>query len=257
MKALRTVALSVVLFLWGGSTAPAYAADLEKMAAELARLRSEVEVLATDLDELKAEEKQRLQSLGQQKAGLEAEAQREELRLRQLQQEIGRVQESIKAAGMLESELKPAVLDAIRAVMGPVQAGLPFRVSERLADLQRLERDLQADELLPSAAASRLWSRVEDELRLARENGLYQQVVEVDGREVLADVARVGMVMMFFRTDDETFGRAVKKVGEWSFESYVDEAQRERVKKLFEALDKRIRIGFFALPNALHTEVSR
>ncbi|MEO1233006.1 MAG: DUF3450 family protein [Myxococcota bacterium] len=243
---ITTLALLCVSF-----STPALASDLEKMAAELARLRSEVETLTTDLDEMKADEKQKLQAYAQQKASLESEAQREELRLKQAQQELERIREKIREAGALEQALKPAVLAAMNDVKGPVRSGLPFRVDERIKDLEKLEKQLEADELLPSEAASRLWSRVEDELRLARENGMYQQVIDVDGREVLADVARVGMTMLFFRTEDQSFGRAVRSGSGWAFETYTDEAQMERAKALFEALEKRIRVGFFEIPNAL------
>ena len=243
LAALTAVALT--------NTGAARAADLEKMAAELARLRSEVETLTSDLDEMKAEEKQKLQALAQQKASLENDSQREQLRLKQLQQELGRVREKIREAGELERAMKPAVLKAIESVKGPVRSGLPFRVDERIADLEKLRAELEKDEVLPSVAASRLWSRVEDELRLARENGMYQQVIEVAGREVLADVARVGMVMLFFRTEDQTFGRAVRQGDAWVFQAYEDEAQQQRLKALFEAMEKRIRVGFFEIPNAL------
>lgn len=245
------ILLAALTGLIVSASAPTRAADLEKMAAELARLRSDVETLTTELDEMKADEKQKLQSYAQQKVSLEAEAQREELRLKQLQQELQRVRQKIKEAGELERAMKPAVLQAIETVQGPVRVGLPFRVYERIADLDKLKKELANDEVLPSVAASRLWSRVEDELRLARENGMYQQVIQVDGREVLADVARIGMLMLFFRTEDETYGRAVRQGSEWVFEAYADEAQKERLKNLFEAMEKRIRVGFFELPNAL------
>lgn len=248
----RSLIASSVLMGALGFALPARAADLEKMAGELARLRADVETLTGDLDEMKADERQRLQALGQQKAGLETEVQREELRLQQMRAELERVRERVREAGALEASLKPAVLSAIEAVSGPVRAGLPFRVEERIADLDRLRKELEADEVLPSVAASRLWSRVEDELRLTRENGLYQQVISVEGREVLADVARIGMVMMFFRTDEGQFGRAVKNGSHWSFETYGEDAQKERLKALFEAMEKQIRVGFFEIPNALN-----
>ena len=233
------------------SADPAQAADLEKMAAELARLRSNVETLTTELDEMKADEKQKLQSYSQQKITLEADSQREQLRLKQLQQELDRVRKKIREAGALEAAMKPAVLKAIDLVKGPVRSGLPFKVDARIKDLERLENELRRDEVLPSVAASRLWSAVEDELRLARENSLYNQVIKIGDREVLADVARIGMVMLFFRTDDLTYGRAVQEGSNWTFVPYEDSAQQERLEKLFSAMEKRIRVGFFEIPNAL------
>lgn len=249
MRFEPVVVLTALLLTTLSTTASA--ADLEKMAAELARLRSDVESLTTDLDDLKAEEKQELQTLNQSKNQFEAERRQQELRLKQLQQELGLVKERVKAAAQLEGALKPAVLEAIETIKAPIRKGLPFRVEERLNDLHQLQSSLEKDEVLPSVAASRLWSRVEDELRLARENGMYQQVIEVEDRQLMADVARVGMVMLFFRTDDGIFGRAVRSGEDWNFVPYTDNEQQQRLKNLFDAMEKRIRVGFFEIPNAL------
>ncbi|MBX2810760.1 MAG: DUF3450 domain-containing protein [Myxococcales bacterium] len=232
-------------------SSPTQAASLEKMAAELARLRSEVETLTVDLDELKVDEKQQLQTLNQSKNQFEADRRQQDLRFKQLRQELEQVRNRIREAAKLESTLKPAVIDAIKTIKAPIRSGIPFRVSDRIKDLEILQQSLERDEILPSVAASRLWSRVEDELRLARENGMYQQDILVEGRSVLADVARVGMVMMFFRTEAGTYGRAVRQESDWVFTPYSDEDQIDRLKKLFEAMEKRIRVGFFEIPNAL------
>jgi len=76
-------------------------------------------------------------------------------------------------------------------------------------------------------------------------------VVRVAGEELLVDVARVGMTMLYFRTKDGRFGRAIKGAQGWSYRLFERPEQREQVALLFDALKKRIRVGFFELPNAL------
>lgn len=246
-------AATAVLIVVVGTAGVAHA-DYSTQAAELARLRSEVETLDQQIDDEREETRARLRALAQQKASLEGEVAREELRVEQLEQAIEKVQAQVREAGEMQRSMKPAVLEAIGRVKEAVRSGLPFRIDERVADLESLEKELSEDVILPAVALSRLWNRVEDELRLTRENGLYQQVVTVDGEEVLADVARVGMVMLFFRTPDQRFGRAVRTGDDWAYHLYSTEEDRRRCEALFDALEKRVRVGFFELPNALPTQ---
>ena len=124
-------------------------------------------------------------------------------------------------------------------------------VSERTAELAEIRKQLAQDVLTPHKAAKRLWTFYEDEIRLAEENGVYQQTVTVAGEEKLADVARLGMMMLFFKTPDGDYGRALKEHGEWMYKVYRDEADRDQVKELFASFRKQVRTGFFTLPNAL------
>lgn len=250
---ILTIASAVLLSL------PAHAAetDYETLAAELARLRTEVETISAEIDDKKAETRNKLRTLASQKTSLEAEIQREELRLKQIQQAFEEVQTRVREAGALQRELEPAVLEAIAKVRGPIASGLPFRVDERVAELDRLRKDLDDEVILPSVAVSRLWTFVEDETRLTRENGLYQQIIDVGGEEVLADVARIGMLMLYFRTPDERFGQVARQGDTWTYTVYSDPIQIERAQALFASLEKRVRVGFFELPNALNTEVPK
>lgn len=255
-KSRLAAAIAVLTLVVG--TAGVVHADYSTQAAELARLRSEVETLDQQIEDEREETRARLRALAQQKASLEGEVAREELRLKQLEQAIEKVQKQVREAGEMQRSMKPAVLEAIGAVEQAVKAGLPFRTEERTADLVSLKKELTDDVILPAVALSRLWNRVEDELRLTRENGLYQQVIVVDGEEVLADVARIGMVMLFFRTPDQRFGRAVRAgaagtADGWAYHVYSSVEDRRRSEALFDALEKRVRVGFFELPNALPT----
>ena len=67
---------------------------------------------------------------------------------------------------------------------------MPFKQEARAAELARLARELEAGQVSGDQALNRLWSAIEDELRLTRENGLYQQRVELEGLSV-GDVRRI------------------------------------------------------------------
>jgi hypothetical protein len=120
-----------------------------------------------------------------------------------------------------------------------------------LAEVDLLGDDLSHGLVEPAKALSRLWSLCEDELQLRRETGLFQQVVELGGKETLADVARFGMVTMVFRTHDGRYGKVVKRQGEYVF-AVSDDAQEERlIETVVTSLKRGIRVGHFTLPNFL------
>jgi hypothetical protein len=246
----RSAAVAILMI---ASASPSLAAEpaLEGLAAELARLRSEIEVLDRTLDDKKEAERTQLRAMASRKLGLDADVEREALRVRQLAEELERARAQVRAAREQQAELEPVVLDAIARMKASLEAGIPFRVADRRAALEALETELAADTLLPSVALSRLWAWVEDEARLTRENGLYSQVISVDGEEVLADVARLGMVMLFFRSPDGRFGCARRVAGAWRFEPFSAAVDLERASALFAALERRVRVGWFVLPPGL------
>ena len=135
-------------------------------------------------------------------------------------------------------------------------AGLPFKQQERISDLTAISKQLDDGLISPEAAASRLWSIIDDELRLSRESGLYRQVIELNGEEVLAEVVRLGMVALFFRTAEGTLGHAVRDGNRWTYVAYDastdgDRRARAQVETLFELFQKQVRTGFYKIPNIL------
>lgn len=81
---------------------------------------------------------------------------------------------------------------------------------------------------------------------------VYAITILLNGEKVLADIAKLGMVFMFFQTKDNQSGMARRSAdGGWVFETASDSADRERIRTLFDSLKKQIRQGYFELPNPL------
>ena len=145
--------------------------------------------------------------------------------------------------------IKTEVLAAIVTMRRTVAEGLPFHLPERLGELDTLSSQLAGGSLTPAAAAARLWAFIEDELRLSRENGLDRQVVEVDGAEVLADVARLGMVALYFRSEGGVMGMVSQNGAAWRWQRLDDRDDQVAIELLFEKLKHGVRTGAFVLPN--------
>jgi hypothetical protein len=199
-----------------------------------------------------------MQSLAAQRGDLEATIRQEELRIRQLEQDLEENRERAQEAGVAGEELMPVASDAIDDLEQHIRDGFPFKVNDRLDALAEIRSSLESGSQPASRVINRIWSFYQDELRLTSENGLYSQTVPLDGDEVLADVAKIGTVALYFMTQEGRVGQAVDRGGDWSFVELENGADIDRVRNLFDSLQKQIRTGFFTLPNgSIELESSR
>lgn len=239
------------------SSASAQDQSLDNLAQELIRLRNDVEALHSELERKRENYRTELRSLATQKAELEASKRREELNVEQLQGNLAEKREEAKQAGVAGETLSPVLAEAFSALKGRIRQGMPFKPKERIASLEEIETQFNSGAITPQRAVNRLWGFYEDELRLTKENGIYSQVVNLEGEEVLVDVARLGMVFMYFRTKSEDYGMAMSTPQGWRFERVSDSDGARRIESLFDSLTKQIRTGFFTLPNpAIGLEVT-
>lgn len=244
----RAAALLALVLSLVASAAPAQ--DADALADNLVRLRGEVEQLNTELDLLREEQRTALAGLSAQKAELTAAVERQQLAARELRARLAAQQEAAASAGVAGDALLPILNGAVDQLAAYVSAGLPFKREERLAELATFRTQLGNGSLPPQRAVNRLWAFYEDELRLTRDNSLHSQTIEIDGERVLADVAKLGTVALYFRTQDGRVGQAAVGNGGWRFVTFQDEADVAHVDALFDSLRKQIRQGFFTLPMA-------
>lgn len=221
------------------------------LAESLIKLRSEVEQLNNEVELSRQEARTQMAALSAQRAELQAGVSRAELNARKLREDLAKKQADAESAGVAGDALKPVLMSALQQLRQRIASGLPFKQAERLAELDELKRQIEAGTLATPRAANRLWAFYEDEFRITRENGIYSQTIPLDGAEVLADVAKVGSMMLFFRLSDGRVGMAKANAAAWRFEVLTDPADQKRVLAYFEALGKQIRQGWFELPNAL------
>lgn len=242
LRSVLLLACTVVPIARAGSPA-------DSRADELAKLRREVETLSTELTEAKEDVRSRLRAIDAQKLEIDVQIRREELRLAQVTGEADARKAELAAFATRGTDVSPQVLAAIVSMRASVAESLPFHLPERLAELDTLASQLTGGSITPAAAAARLWAFTEDELRLARENGLDRQVVQVDGAEVLADVARLGMVSLYFRSEGGTVGMVAHNGTRWTWRTLDDRDDKKSVELLFEKLKHGVRTGAFILPN--------
>ncbi len=222
---------------------------LTNLAKELVVLRAQIESLNAELGDMTAQHRATMNALAIQKGELEASKRREDLRVRELEEDLANNRARAREAGLASEALIPVATSAIDQLKTHVNTGFPFKRAERLAALNTLEDQLATQALTPARVVNRLWGFYEDELRLARENGLYSQTIDLAGESVLADVAKLGVMAMYFETRDGRFGYARLDPDGWRFVEASGGGERQQIKALFDALQKQIRAGLFELPN--------
>ncbi len=223
----------------------------ETLAERLVELRGQVDELQSQLDIRRDEHKNRMAYLTAQLAELEASRDREALRVSQMQENLEEMRGKIAGDDVSSVALLPFAQEQIASLRLHITGGFPFKTVERLAELDDLDSQLSNGVITAQRGINRLWAFIEDEIRISKENAIYSQSVLIDGRNVLVDVAKLGSVMMFFRTRDMEYGRAVHTPGGWRFEILTSSDDQEQVARLFDSLRKQIRQGYFELPAAL------
>jgi PHD/YefM family antitoxin component YafN of YafNO toxin-antitoxin module len=239
------IALSALL------TTTTLLANSDNMAESLMKLRAQVEQLDTQIDDEKDAYKASMKSLTMQKSELEAMVSREELKIKQIAKELAKVQEQIKKNSQNSAGLKPLVLNAADDLIAYIKTAIPFKTNDRVNAVSEIKDQLNADLLTPQKALSMVYNSYADELRMTKENGIFKQTINLNGEDKLAQIARVGTMMMFFKTPNDEVGYVTKENGSYSYKQELNKDKQEQIFNIFDAFKKQIRTGYFTLPNAL------
>ncbi len=227
--------------------------NTDEIINNLIQLRGQVEDLQSELQILKAEHSQSMSYLNTRKTELTANIDRKQLQIKQAQAQVVELQEKIKTLGLDSEQMIGDVMAMAENIKQGISSGIPFKYQERNSVIDDITRDLEGRKITSQHAINRLWAFLEDEMRLARENAIYSQTIDLGGEQVLVDVAKLGTVLMYFKTRDDQYGQAVRDNNRWQFQLLDDEQQQQAVAQLFDSLKKQIRQGYFQLPLNLAT----
>jgi seryl-tRNA synthetase len=226
---------------------------LKNLAQQLIDLRADVEKLQDEIDAQKDTYKSRLQTLNIKTSDLTANIQRQELQIRQLQENIRTVRQKLTERFSNDGGLSDMLDRSFTELRTYIKSSLPFKQEERLTALQKLADKFADDAQSPYQTANRLWAFIEDEMRLHRDVGIYKQVLTVNGTEQLTEIAKVGMITFYFKTPDRHTGQMHRQNGEWQLSRLTDSAAVQTVDTLFNSLKKQLRVGRFELPHLVES----
>ena len=220
------------------------------LVQSIMKLRGEVEALYSQIDQNKEIYKTQIKSLAMQKADNEAQINRQETALALLDTEIASLKEKL-AKQKSNDQFAQMVMQALDQLEATVRQDIPFKKEERLQDIAKIRDDLASKRITSEKALARTWASYDDLLRLTKEIGLFKQTIKLNGKAKQAQIAKIGTMMLFFKTPDEQYGYVAKKGSTYSYVPVMDEAKKHAIALLFDQLKKQIRTGYFTLPNAL------
>lgn len=212
-------------------------------AQQIARLRTEIDDLAADLETERMAARDELAALRAERAELERQvraAQARKAALQQIQTKATTEAEELDAQTRRWNEPTRQAVAAARAY---VERSLPFAREQRLAVLDRIERDLQTARPDHARAVERLWRFLEEEEAMGRELALSQHKMEVEGQPQIVDVVRLSMALLYFRTQDGRYGWIAPGTDGWVNEVLTDPALVEVVRRRFDAFDRNDALG--------------
>lgn len=224
--------------------------EFENLRRALVERRAAVDTLATRVADAQDAASTVRRGLRTTQANLDTQVRHADTRARELHEQIQRVEASIAEKRAARASLAPLAERQIAALRAAIQASIPFRTAERLAECDALLAELRAGKAPADQVLARTWSAVEDELRLARENGFHRDdAITVDGVRQLADLVRIGTLAMYCRTQDGRVGMVVRDGTGWAWRRVEDEAGVAQVRALFDGFERRVKSGYFPVPN--------
>lgn len=235
MSRLRIIALLVVALPLVAQAAPP--------VDDLVELRLDVEQLARTLEERRAAASAELGALRTERAELQRQLRLAKVRNRTLARLEQQDAAADAARAAAADEWNAPARAAVAVARAHVERSLPFARAGRLATLDRIDAELSG--ALPDVgrAMERLWRFVEEEAALGREVTLGRQQVDLGDGPRLADVVRIGMALMYVRSDDGRLGWARRDGEHWRFEVVDDEASRAVIAASFVAADDNAMFG--------------
>ncbi|KUJ72443.1 DUF3450 family protein [Thiomicrospira sp. WB1] len=240
-----------LLALFFAGVLPAFSAHaeeekIENLTQKLIELRAQVEQLNNEINFTKDEHKQEMNYLWSQKNDAKAELERNEKAILKLQTKLEKKIEENQKLGQNSEALKPIFMAQADRVIDYVENSIPFKRAQRLADIKEVKSQVNEELISTQRGFNKLWALVEDEIRLTEENGLYQQSILIEGQQhkKLVDVARLGMMNIYFETPEGQYGQLKDN----RFVLVENDNQSEQIENLFESLNKQVRTGLFTLP---------
>lgn len=228
-----------------------YASTNKDLVNSIINLRGDVENLYTDIKENKQRYNSEMKSLSTQITDSQAQINRKTTSIKLANSELEKIKTKIQNTSSKNSDIKPLVLSALDLLETTITSGVPFMVEQRVASLHKIKSDLNEGLITNEKALALTWASYDDTIRVTKEIGLFKQQINFKGKNVLAKIAKIGSVAMFFSTPSNEVGYVTKANNSYDYKHITNPEDIKKIVALFDALQKQIRTGYFELPNAL------
>lgn len=224
--------------------------NIKNVSKELVKVRQEIGELHATLSYKKAEFSDQMRSYSNQKSDLDIKISRNELKVKELQRDLLKLQTENKEKSSTQKDIVPVLKNAIKELKLTIKDSIPFKKEDRLNALNDIENRLDANIITPNKVANQLWAFVEDEMMLGKTSGLYNDTVTIDGTKKLVKVLKIGKIALFYK-DGQNYGMIKKRNNSWINEKISTKEDIANTAALFDAFSKQIRTGKFTVKNII------
>lgn len=222
-----------------------YAFSSSDLSEKIIELRNEVNQLSDDFKTEKEILKSKIQTFVLEKMDLESKIRRQNLQVKDLNDKLIKAK-SIK--NIKHPEFDEIILSFLNFEQKRLNVTLPYKFKERIDHIQNIKKDFLEGKASSDKLLQTLWTHIEDEVQLAKDISIDKDIINIDGQPTLVEVAKVGMLMLFYKTANGDIGY-MEYVGEsWSPRPINSSANVLLVEDFFESLKKQIRTGYFEFP---------
>jgi hypothetical protein len=117
---------------------------------------------------------------------------------------LEKLKNKAKEVSRISDELLPYLQSIHRQMANQVDGDLPFLCDERRDRLQKVKEVLDDDRVPISEKFRRLMEVLFVEAEYGNTVEVYKEKISVDGKDILADIFRLGRLSLFFRSLDQT-----------------------------------------------------
>lgn len=224
-----------------------YADVVTDLSQQLIPLRSRMEKQAQELENTQQALDQQIQALQAQALELNQNLSREKLKSKVLNEKTKRLTSFTNLGPTGSSEDQKFVSQWMEDLKIWVDQSLPFQKPQRLAKLEELQSRFKKKEPLEPLVWD-LWSFTSQELKNTK--GFSNEVTEIslDGKMVPAEVAKLGMVHMYFRTTDQRSGYSLKSKHGWTFQTAQTDSEKNAIDHVLSASRAKTFKNVYELP---------
>ncbi|MGE4131143.1 MAG: DUF3450 family protein [Bdellovibrionales bacterium] len=229
-------------------TPPAWADDVHNMTARLVGMRAELDSESRAAENELKEKQAELDLWLQKKMELESSVQKETLRGLQLQQKTVLLSQKVKRESSENPKERVELKAALQKVMKYVEVSLPYRQSERMSSLKRIEERLESGLESSETLAADLWMFLESEIKMAGDNEFRITEIATPRGVESAEVVRLGNFTMFALTPTHQVYRAEHLESGWSMQEVTAKSDQDEIRRLIGNVKSKKKSGLYALP---------
>jgi hypothetical protein len=216
---------AVLLILVGAGSPAAKAQTDEGQAGEKARqdtaqaidTRQQTQQKRDAWAEEKADLVRRFRSATASVQWLQERKAEESARAQALEDRVAELQRRLEEAGRLEGSMQDTLMVIYQRLEESVAASLPFLPEERNLRLAFVGDELVRPDVTSAEKLRTLLEALQVEAGYASSVEVYQDMIEIAGEQLHADVLRIGRVALFWRTPDgKRVGSFDPAAGQWT-----------------------------------------